>query len=230
MARPAPLAVIQRSTPRAAQRAPPPTPGARTGHSACGTPRARNKAPPAPSRQGDRRSPKPFGRITQDTRVILARFFDPICGDDHPCISRSARRQRRGCAICSSQSVTEDAQLHRMFRRSLPSGRRRRHDGAAHRGHGVQFFCSAMTDGCSGPLRPPGLVRQQRWSDRRSTVVLNVARRHRASQAGPGRQGRGSRRAWPGGAMYRTRSEVCWREQESCRGSVQTVNLRNCRW
>jgi hypothetical protein len=39
---------------------------------------------------GDRRSPKPFGRITQDTRVILARFFDPICGDDHPCISRSA--------------------------------------------------------------------------------------------------------------------------------------------
>jgi len=38
---------------------------------------------------GDRRSPKPFGRITQDTRVILASFFDPICGDDHPCISRS---------------------------------------------------------------------------------------------------------------------------------------------
>ena len=43
-----------------------------------------------PSRRytGDRRSPKPFGRITQDTRVILASFFDPICGDDHPCISR----------------------------------------------------------------------------------------------------------------------------------------------
>src|SRR5215472_13854634 len=40
---------------------------------------------------GDRRSPKPFGRITQDTRVILASFFDPICGDDHPCISRYAR-------------------------------------------------------------------------------------------------------------------------------------------
>src|SRR6266567_1047349 len=40
---------------------------------------------------GDPRSPKPFGRITPDTRVILAEFFGLICGDDHPCITRSAR-------------------------------------------------------------------------------------------------------------------------------------------
>jgi len=40
---------------------------------------------------GDRRSPKPFGRITQDIRVIIARFFDPICGNDHPYISRQVR-------------------------------------------------------------------------------------------------------------------------------------------
>jgi hypothetical protein len=35
------------------------------------------------------RSPKPFGRITLDIRVILASFFGPICGDDHPYITRS---------------------------------------------------------------------------------------------------------------------------------------------
>ena len=40
---------------------------------------------------GDRRSPNPSGRITLDTRVIIANFFDLICGDDHPCITRSVR-------------------------------------------------------------------------------------------------------------------------------------------
>ena len=54
---------------------------------------------------GDRRSPKPFGRITQDTRVILASFFGPICGDDHPCISRSGPTPGRG----GSRSVTSAA-------------------------------------------------------------------------------------------------------------------------
>ena len=36
--------------------------------------------PAAPNRRytGDRRSPKPFGRITQDTRVILASFGSDI--------------------------------------------------------------------------------------------------------------------------------------------------------
>jgi hypothetical protein len=40
------------------------------------------------------RSPKPSGRITRYTRVIIAVFFDPICGDDHPCITRSVRLGR----------------------------------------------------------------------------------------------------------------------------------------
>ena len=38
---------------------------------------------------GDRRSPSPSGRITPDIRVIIAQFFGLICGDDHPCITRS---------------------------------------------------------------------------------------------------------------------------------------------
>jgi len=42
---------------------------------------------------GDRRSPKPFGRITLDTRVIIANFFEAICGDDHPCITRSGTQR-----------------------------------------------------------------------------------------------------------------------------------------
>jgi hypothetical protein len=28
--------------------------------------------------------PSPPGHITLDIRVIIAGFFDPICGDDHP--------------------------------------------------------------------------------------------------------------------------------------------------
>jgi hypothetical protein len=32
-------------------------------------------------------------RISSDTRVIIANIFDPICGDDHPCISRSGSTQ-----------------------------------------------------------------------------------------------------------------------------------------
>ncbi len=67
-------------------------------------------------------------------------------------------------------------------------------------------------------VAPARLGQVPRSSDRHSTVVLNVARRHRASQIKPGRQGRGSRRAWPGGAMCRTRSEVCWPEQGSLAG------------
>jgi hypothetical protein len=43
----------------------------------------------------DRRSPSPSGRITPDTRVIIADLFDPISGDDHPCITRSARLDGR---------------------------------------------------------------------------------------------------------------------------------------
>jgi len=80
------------------------------------------------------------------------------------------------------------------------------------------ILCSAMRDGCSGPGARAWLGQVSRSSDRHSTVVLNVARRHRASQTEPGRQGRGSRRAWPGGAMCRTRSEVCWPEQGSLAG------------
>jgi subtilase family serine protease len=38
---------------------------------------------------GDRRSPSPSGHITLDIRVILAHIFGPICGDDHPYITRS---------------------------------------------------------------------------------------------------------------------------------------------
>ena len=38
---------------------------------------------------GDQRSPKPSGRITLDIRVMIARVFDPIRGDDHPYITRS---------------------------------------------------------------------------------------------------------------------------------------------
>jgi len=34
------------------------------------------------------RSPKPSRRITLDIRVIIARVFDPISGDDHPYITR----------------------------------------------------------------------------------------------------------------------------------------------
>jgi hypothetical protein len=40
---------------------------------------------------GDRRSPSPSGRITLDTQVIIADTFGPICGDDHPRITGSAR-------------------------------------------------------------------------------------------------------------------------------------------
>jgi hypothetical protein len=67
---------------------------------------------------GDRRSPKPFGRITTDTRVILASFFDPICGDDHPCISRSVFAQTltvptRVLTLSSTPSVpVRDAGVH----------------------------------------------------------------------------------------------------------------------
>ena len=39
---------------------------------------------------GDRRSPSPSGHITLDIRVILAHIFGPICGDDHPYITRYA--------------------------------------------------------------------------------------------------------------------------------------------
>jgi len=45
---------------------------------------------------GDQRSPSPSGHITLDIRVILASFFGPICGDDHPYISRYARLSRYG--------------------------------------------------------------------------------------------------------------------------------------
>ena len=65
---------------------------------------------------GDRRTPKPFGRITQDTRVILAKFFDPICGDDHPCISRSARNrannQMHGILFDLPHVITDAPQIH----------------------------------------------------------------------------------------------------------------------
>ena len=81
------------------------------------------------------------------------------------------------------------------------------------------ILCSAMRDDCSGPGAPAWLGQVSRSSDRHSTVVLNVARRHRTSQIKPGRQGRSSRRAWPGRAMHRTRSEVCWREQRALPGS-----------
>jgi hypothetical protein len=39
---------------------------------------------------GDRRSPSLLGHITPDIRVIIAHFFGPTCGDDHPYINRSA--------------------------------------------------------------------------------------------------------------------------------------------
>jgi len=41
---------------------------------------------------GDRRSPSPSGRITLDIRVIIANIFGPVCGDDHPYITRYVRR------------------------------------------------------------------------------------------------------------------------------------------
>ena len=68
-----------------------------TMHRMSGSERARE---PAHSQPGQRilgvirvinRSPKPSWRITRHTRVIIAIFFDPICGDGHPCITRSAR-------------------------------------------------------------------------------------------------------------------------------------------
>jgi hypothetical protein len=64
---------------------------------------------------GDRRSPKPFGRITLDTRVIIARFFDSIQGNDHPCITRSAPglapsvRPARARRLCRSVAVVVEA-------------------------------------------------------------------------------------------------------------------------
>ena len=70
---------------------------------------------------GDRRSPKPFGRITQDTRVILASFFDPICGDDHPCISRSVSLSP---AFWRSFRVTESSEAW-LRRRGSPSNRQK---------------------------------------------------------------------------------------------------------
>lgn len=33
------------------------------------------------------------GRITLDKWLIIDNFFDLICGDDHPCLTRSARSQ-----------------------------------------------------------------------------------------------------------------------------------------
>jgi len=66
---------------------------------------------------GDRRSPKPFGRITQDTRVILASFFGPICGDDHPCISRYARLA--DCSVLGDGG----AQIGTFCIRRVPVGR-----------------------------------------------------------------------------------------------------------
>ena len=52
--------------------------------------------PESPLRFGreDRRLLNPSGRITLDTRVIIAKFFDLICGDDHPCITRSVAGRR----------------------------------------------------------------------------------------------------------------------------------------
>src|SRR5262249_50070699 len=43
---------------------------------------------------GDRRSPGPPGRITADTRVIIAQSSKRMGGNDHPCITRSARHRR----------------------------------------------------------------------------------------------------------------------------------------
>jgi hypothetical protein len=63
----------------------------------------------APSRRytGDRRSPSPSGRITLHTRVIIANFFGLICGDDHPCINRSARPRRSCQAELTTVAVSD---------------------------------------------------------------------------------------------------------------------------
>ena len=80
---------------------------------------------------GDRRSLNPSGRITQDTRVIIANFFDPIYGDDHPCITRSARVSgyRAGRYLLS---VTATVQLERCHPAD-PGRRAREAVAAAHK-------------------------------------------------------------------------------------------------
>ena len=58
-------------------------------------------------------SPKPFGRITLDIRVIIARVFDPICGDDHPYITRLGYSLNRSCPAQSVALGRSDlAELH----------------------------------------------------------------------------------------------------------------------
>jgi hypothetical protein len=62
------------------------------------------------------RSPKPSGRITLDIRVIIARVFDPICGDDHPYITGSARVtgiRRRGLRWAQSRVLCARSQALR---------------------------------------------------------------------------------------------------------------------
>jgi hypothetical protein len=64
---------------------------------------------------GDRRSPSPSGHITLDIRVILASFFGPICGDDHPYITRSVaipgHRAPPPCSPCVGGAHPPDSRL-----------------------------------------------------------------------------------------------------------------------
>ena len=88
----------------------------------CTSHRASNGQPQRPARRLPRtRSPaiaSPSGRITLHTRVIIASFFGLICGDDHPCINRSARdlnphaRNLRICAAIRSWRRITAGQRH----------------------------------------------------------------------------------------------------------------------
>ena len=155
-----------------------------------------------------------------------------IRAESTPSRAKSALRAtpNEGAPICSSQSATEAVQPPRRCRRSPPPGLPLSlRSGNTYRASG-SILCSAMRVGCSGPGAPAWLGQVSRSSDRHSTVVLNVARRHRASRIKPGRQGRDSLRAWPGGPCTVPDRKPAGVSREPCQGSVQMMNLRNCTW